>query len=255
MQTKFKKGDHVVAVQDLDISNIESKPTVVVVSNQDEYGQLMQHLEKEGKIWGNMKWPTKWQPEGFDFPYCIFIGRVELTWSASMHENQIAFPDYAAKNIFPHLQEYIKEEVDTIRSHVYEPLKIKPIPKKRDRVRIERSKYDALQFDLKMAQTALENRNKEIDGWVKQNNELRAERDALKSENENLRKQCDAAALNVSLQRDAIQHKASEHARLDTLSRNLRDQRDTAMFIAALFALCALGFAVAVWIGRLIPVI
>ena len=140
---------------------------------------------------------------------------------------------------------------------------------KRDRVRIERSKYDSLQFDLKMAQTALENRNKEIDGWVKQNNELRAERDRLQDMVDTLSDEVDYAhkanerALKKAEEFQQLYMKADERAlngaekmaHLDTLARNLRDQRDTARFMAALFALCALGFAVAVWIGKLQPVV
>ena len=125
---------------------------------------------------------------------------------------------------------------------------------KRDRVRIERSKYDSLQFDLKMAQTALDNRNKEIDGWVNQNNELRAERDRLQAENKDLHQALRYAIDNLDNAGTQLESKAAEHARLDTLARKLRNQRDTARFMAALFALCALGFAVAVWIGRLVPV-
>ena len=258
--------------EDLDISNIESKPTVVVVSNQIEYDQLMRHLEKEGKIWGNMKRPTEWQPEGFDFPYCIFVDRVKLTWSGavSTNENKIIFRKYAAKHMKPK----------------------RPYPN-----RVVKSKYDALLFDLKMAQTALDNRNKDVDGWVKKINELVAERDELKAANQDKAKRLEEIAgvafqykaeadqltqerdrlekENIELRRDndvwreagrkteeqkkqaiaLLESKAAEHAHLATLARKLRDQRDTARFMAALFALCALGFAVAVWIGKLQPVV
>ena len=198
--------------------------------------------------------------------------------------------------------------------------------------RVVKSKYDAVVFDLKMAQTALDNRNKEINGWVKQNNELRAEiekdrqlyrdvlnerdkykesaeingkaahdmlrdyekvlldigkvtaeRDRLRAENDELKHKASelnkaysaanealyyasenwnacAKSLQV-LKREmeeekiaAFELKAAEHANLDTLARKLRDQRDTALFLAALFFLASAGFAVAVLIGRLIPV-
>lgn len=147
-----------------------------------------------------------------------------------------------------------------------------PMPKKRDRIRIERSKYDAMQFDLKMAQAALDNRNKEINGWINQNNELRAEMERLKAENASFRENEDyweakynevkseciklkqsGYALSAEFKQSLERH-AAEHAQLDTLARNLRDQRDMARFIAALLGIVALWFAVAVWIGRLVPV-
>lgn len=137
--------------QDLDISNIESKPTVVLVSNQSEFDQLMQHLEKEGKVWQfGIDKPTEWQPYKIKMPFAIVIRNKELSWMESEKVDRtihvpFSFPEYASKHIKP----------------------------KRDRIRIERKKYDQMLFDLKMAQTALDNRNKEIDGWVNQNNELR----------------------------------------------------------------------------------
>ena len=315
-----------------DISNIESKPTVVLVSNQSEFDQLMQHLEKEGCVWNGYgaEKPTEWSPSGFLPPYIINIRPdKKITWGLESKETAIPFPEYAAK--------YIKPK--------------RPYPN-----RVVESKYDAVVFDLKMAQAALDNRNKEINGWVEQNNELRAERDRLEREikevadiglkwkteadqlTAELRRKCDAleaerdkykesAEINgkaahdmlrdyekvlldigkVTAERDRlreamelhkqssmrkslevdqkkaaadrlrndnneqgklvdylkeelrksdqlIESKAAEHANLDTLARNLRDQRDTARFLAALFFLASAGFAVAVLIGRLIPV-
>lgn len=194
--------------------------------------------------------------------------------------------------------------------------------------RVVKSKYDAVVFELKMAQTALDNRNKDIDGWVKQNNELRAEVERLRGENADLKKDNDiwrkagreteeqknraiaiiekqkseiiqsdnsweaiisaynalskevddakderdllkhkCAELNkayheAKTDRDVLIAKATEHAHLDSLARKLRDQRDQARFFAALFGfaaflfgLAALGLAVAVLVGRLVPVV
>lgn len=331
--------------QDLDISNIESKPTVVLVSNQSEFDQLMKHLEKEGCVWRGGQKATEWMPNHVEPPFGIMIDRKILSWHLwamirSLNPEAIPFPEYAAKYIKP----------------------------KRDRIRIERKKYDQMLFDLKIVQTALDNRNKEIDGWVKQNNELRAERDAAIAERDAARSKCillndengelrstlsqvrnerdrvereikevadiglkwntkaeqltaerdrlreamelhkqssmrksleidrlqaenaelkhKAAELNKAyfaakeardyasenwnlcakslkvLKREleeqkiaAFELKATEHANLDTLARKLRDQRDTARFLAALFFLACAGFAVAVLIGRLVPVV
>lgn len=230
-------------MKDLDISNIESKPTVVLVSNQSEFDQLMQHLEREGCVWktiGNK--PTEHQPKGgeVDFPYCIVIREIEIGWCEVVYpiENaiQVSFPEYAAKHI-------------------------KPNPPKRDRIRIERKKYDELVA--------------ERDRYRSLNNEhfiqlqqVLAEVERLRGENEKANMEShlyyersqtfiqewgDEKQYAKALKQD-LESKAAEHAHLNTLARKLRYQRDNALFFAVGLGLITAGFAVAVLIGRLVPV-
>ena len=166
---------------------------------------------------------------------------------------------------------------------------------KRDRIRIERKKYDAIVserdkykewaeingkaahdllrdyerviVDLGREKAANEDKAKRLEeiagvalqhkeelGRLKsENEELKQECDRRKQELDKMKKQRDAAGLNVNLQHAVIKSKAAEHAELDTIARTLRDQRDMARFLAALFFIAAFGFAVAVWIGRLVP--
>ena len=218
--------------QDLDISNIESKPTVVLVSNQSEYDQLMQHLEKEGYMWGALrKKPTNFQPLGYmvEFPYYIHMEGNGISWCDSdyidFHEiNAIPFPEYAAKHIKP----------------------------KRDRIRIERKKYDELVAERDRYRSLNNEHFIQLQQAEAARNRLQAENSELMQayKMQNQRHNGDAERFD-----EIINTKAAEHAHLDTLARKLRDQRDMARFIAALLLIVSVGFAVAVWIGKLVPVV
>ena len=205
--------------QDLDISNIESKPTVVLVSNQSEYDQLMQHLEKEGKVWQfGIDKPTEWQPYKIKMPFAIVIRNKELSWMEAEKVDRtihipFSFPEYAAK--------HIQQTGNTGKF-------------KRDRIRIERKKYDEL---------------------VAERDRLKAEFEDVFQENSILKNDLHIAKESCIECRGELRLKSSNLNMLKTHARELRDQRDMARFIAALLLIVSVGFAVAVWIGKLIPVV
>lgn len=120
------------------------------------------------------------------------------------------------------------------------------------RKRVEQHKYDAVMADLRET-------SRYADGLFQKLEQAVSERDRLQAENselmqaykmQNQRHKGDAERFD-----EIINTKAAEHANLDTLASKLRDQRDVARFIAALLLIVSVGFAVAVWIGKLIPVV
>lgn len=294
--------------QDLDISNIESKPTVVLVSNQSEYDQLMQHLEKEGFVWnGNTgEKPTEWRPSGFLPPYIINIyPDKKITWGLESNETPLPFPEYAAKHIKPtdsnpfqkgdavrlkqsdecypkgtmfivdglignsmvivfrgihgimaSVDKYEKTTAsaktlrkirkrlvsfdETCSMHI-QPTGNTGKPKRPYPNRVVKSKYDAVVAERDRLQALSDTLAQEVDYAHSANNTAWAKADEFKA----LYLQADERALTA----------AEKLARLDTLARKLRDQRDTARFLAALFFLASAGFAVAVLVGRLVPVV
>lgn len=176
----------------------------------------------------------------------------------------------------------------------------KPTAPKRDRIRIERKKYDELVSErgrLKAEVERLKAENadlkKDNDIWRKAGRETEEQKnralaiiekqkseiiqsdnswEAIISAYNALSKEVDDAkderdALNVELSNLRSRIKADEQNANDRVKNwednyvwathemgTLRDQRDMARFIAALLGLAAVGFAVAVWIGKLIPV-
>lgn len=306
--------------QDLDISNIESKPTD---SNPFQKGDAVRLKQSDGCY-----------PKGTMFIVDGLIGNSMVIVFRGVHGVMASVDKYEKTTASAKTLRKIRKRLVSVDETCSMNIKPKrPYPK-----RVVKSKYDAVLFDLKMAQTALDNRNKEIDGWVKQNNELRAEiekdrqlyrevlneRDKLKESVEHyadfskqrleliaeleaerdrkereiqqvakiglkwkmeadqltaeLRRKCDAleaerdklqaendkmvksitnlqgSNLRYKEERNVLIAKPTEYANLDTLARTLRDQRDTARFLAALFFLASAGFAVAVLVGRLVPV-
>lgn len=112
-------------------------------------------------------------------------------------------------------------------------LDISNIQPKRDRIRIERKKYD----------------------------ELVAERNRLKAENMGLKEllsknNSDKIELGMDLKeaRQSIENWQNRVIAISNKTSHIRDQRDMARLIAALLLIVSLGFAVAVWMGKLIPV-
>lgn len=366
MQTKFKKGDRVVA-QDIDISNIESKPIVVVVSNQSEYDQLMQHLEKEGCACNgrNKEKPTEWRPKGFLPPYIINIQPDKnITWGLESKEPMIPFPEYAAKHIQPTgnsgkiKRKSFKKgdraqitEADTAWNgrtgtilrelpdkhgwfefsidggsvfDVHESILQRTSPKRPYPNRVVKSKYDAVVAELDKYKESAEINGKAAHDMLRDYERILLDIGRVTVERRNLQEKNDSAIgelvvckskLDFAItERDRLQEELELHkqssmrkslevgrlkeltdtlsqeidyahnanntewakvdefkalylqaeeralkgaeklAHLDTLARKLRDQRDTARFIAALFGLAALGLAVAVLLGRLVPV-
>lgn len=112
---------------------------------------------------------------------------------------------------------------------------------KRDRIRIERKKYDELVAERDRLKAEVEKSNLESRFYHERSQTFKIEWGEERQY---------AKALKHDLE-----SKAAEHAHLDTLARKLRDQRDMARFIAALLLIVSVGFAVAVWIGKLIPVV
>ena len=131
-------------------------------------------------------------------------------------------------------------------------LDISNIQPKRDRIRIERKKYDELVAERDRYRSLNNEHFIQLQQAEAARNRLQAENSELMQayKMQNQRHKGDAERFD-----ETINTKAAEHAHLDTLVRTLRDQRDMARFIAALLLIVSVGFAVAVWIGKLIPVV
>ena len=95
------------------------------------------------------------------------------------------------------------------------------------RKRVEQHKYDELAKELQRTKQAAEFVMQEAD-------KLRADNAKLKSR---------------------IEDVTYKYRSWETYGLKCRDQRDMARFIAALLLIVSVGFAVAVWIGKLIPVV
>ena len=109
------------------------------------------------------------------------------------------------------------------------------------RKRVEQHKYDAVMADLRET-------SRYADGLFQKLEQAVDELDRLKADNKQLKKDFDLST-NHAHEMTAL------YAKYEQMSNRLRDQRDMARFIAALLLIVSVGFAVAVWIGKLIPVV
>ena len=150
--------------QDLDISNIESKPTD---SNPFQKGDAVRLKQSDGCY-----------PKGTMFIVDGLIGNSMVIVFRGAHGVMASVDKYEKTTASAKTLRKIRKRlvsIDETCSVNIQPTGNTGKPKRPYPNRVVKSKYDAVVFDLKMAQTALDNRNKEINGWVKQNNELRAE--------------------------------------------------------------------------------
>lgn len=230
------------------------QPTIVLVSNQTEFGQLMQHLEGKGCVWNATKEkPTSWKGHTSGFPHFIYIYPDKtITWSwFGRGQEPIPFPEYAAKHI-------------------------KPKAPKRRRKYMEWSKWEAMLAERDRLKAENAELKKDNDIWRKAGRETeRVKNHALRVlEEANHRN----AALNKAffemkhhytkereLTQEALRKCNEIHMENTELSvrineiengkleNHLRNQRDNARFIAALFAIACIAFSVAIFIGKLTP--
>ena len=107
------------------------------------------------------------------------------------------------------------------------------------RKRVEQHKYDAVMADLRET-------SRYADGLFQKLEQAVDERDRLKAENGKIK-----SSLSNTHNTSVYWH--SQYEQCAEERSMIRDQRDMARFIAALLLIVSVGFAVAVWIGKLVP--